>query len=189
MLSRYSIPSNKLQSLLAEYVIENMQSLSTVESQLLGSICPTQLPGRKSFTDTVYDSMVSKVKKTLETVDTVSTTVDVWTAHHQSYLGMTVHWIDPHTLKRCKAAIACARMMGRHTYDVLACKIEQVHASYSLTGKVCATITDIGSNFVKAFTVYSDSSDSAAAPLEDPEEETEDDTAFENVDELLTFDS
>ena len=85
---------------------------------------------------------------------------------------MTVHWIDPHTLKRCKAAIACARMMGRHTYDVLACKIEQAIVLL----EVCATITDNGSNFVKAFTVYSDSSDSAAVPLEDQ-------------DELLTFDS
>lgn len=196
VLNRHSIPANKLRSLLAEYVIEDMRPLSTVESpafrKLLGSICPTQLPDRKSFTvylDTVYDSMISKVKKTLETVDIVSTTVDVWTAHHRSYLGMTVHWIDPHTLKRCKAAIACARMMGRHTYDLLACKIEQVHASYGLTGKVCATITDNGSNFVKAFAVYSDSFDSAATPLEDVEEETEDDAAFENVDELLTFDS
>ena len=84
MLSRYSIPPNKLQSLLAEYVIEDMRPLSTVESpafrKLLGSICPTQLHDRNSFTvylDTVYDSMVSKVKKTLETVDIVSTTIDV----------------------------------------------------------------------------------------------------------------
>ena len=60
------------------------------------------------------------------------------------------------TLQRQKAAIACTRIMGRHTYDVLASKIEQVHASYILVGKVCATITDNGSNFVKAFTVYSD---------------------------------
>ena len=44
--------------------------------------------------------------------------------------------------------------MGQHIYDVLACKIEHVHASYSLTGKVCTTIIDNGSNFVKAFAVY-----------------------------------
>lgn len=75
-----------------------MQTLSTVESptfrKLMNSICTTQLPDRKSFTqhlDKVYDSMVSKVKQTLEAVDTVSTTVDVWTAHHRSYLGITVH--------------------------------------------------------------------------------------------------
>lgn len=133
--------------------------------------------------------MVSKVKQALEAVETVSTTVDVWTAHHRSYLGMTVHWIDSHTLKRCKAAIACVRIKGRHTYDVLACKIEQIHASYSLTGKVRATITDNGSNFVKAFSMYSllDSSDTAVTIAEDAEEETED-VAFEDIGELLTLD-
>jgi len=66
--------------------------------------------------------MIDKVKKTLQKVD-VSTTVDVWTAYHRSFLGMTVHWIDSDTLKRCKAAIACARMMGRHTYDILASNV------------------------------------------------------------------
>ena len=118
VLNRHSIPASKLQSLLAEYVIEDMRPLSTVESpafrKLLGSICSTQLPNRKAFTaylDTVYYSMVSKVKKTLETVDIVFTT-DIWTAHHRSFMGMTVHQIDAHTLKRCKAAIVCARMMG-----------------------------------------------------------------------------
>ena len=39
---------------------------------------------------------------------------------------------------------------------------------------------------VKAFAVYSDS---PATPLKDVEEEVEDDAAFENVDELLTFES
>ena len=87
---------------------------------------------------------------------------------------MTVYWIDSHTLKHSKAAIACVRIKGRHTYDVLACKIEQIHASYSLTGKVRATITDNGSNFVKAFSVYAllDSSDTAVIIAEDAEEET-----------------
>jgi len=35
--------------------------------------------------------------------------------------------------------------------DVLAAKIEQVHRAYGLNGKVTATVTDNGSNFVKAF--------------------------------------
>ena len=59
--------------------------------------------------------------------------------------------------------------MGRHTYDVLASEIERVHASYGLTGKVCVIITDNRYNFVKALTVYSDST---ATPLEDVEKET-----------------
>ena len=68
----------------------------------------------------------------------------------------------------------------------MACKIEQVHASYGITGKVCATITHHRSNFVKSFAIYSDS---PATPLEDVDVETEDDATFKNVDELLTFES
>ena len=131
--------------------------------------------------------MLRKIKQILEKIDIVCITVDAWTAHHRSYLGMTAHWIDPHTLNRHKASIACTRITGRHTYDVLASKIEQVHASYNLAGKVCATITDHNrSNFVKAFTVFSDSA-SANRTTEDVEEEGED-VAFENVDELLSLD-
>lgn len=192
-LTRNQIPAQKMRSLLSEYIIEDMQPLSTVESpafrRLIDNICTTQIPDRKSFTlhlDEVYESMLSKIKQMLEKIDIVCTTVDAWTAHHRSYLGMTVHWIDPHTLNRHKAAIACTRITGRHTYDVLASKIEQVHASYGLAGKVCATITDNGSNFVKAFTVFSDSA-SASCITEDIEEEGED-VAFENVDELLSLD-
>ena len=143
-LTRNSIPA------------QDMQPLSTVDSpafrKLINNICTTQIPDRKSFTehlDKVYDSMLGKVKQVLEVVDVVCTTVDAWTAHHRSYLGMTAHWIDPKTLQRQKAAIACTRITGRHTYDVLASKIEQVHASYSLVGKVCATITDNGSILLK----------------------------------------
>ena len=84
MLNRHSIPVNKVQSLLSGYIIEDMRPLSTMKSpafrKLLGSIYPTQLPNRKALTvylNTIYDSMVSKVKKTLETIDIVSTTADV----------------------------------------------------------------------------------------------------------------
>ena len=102
--------------------------------------------------------MVKKVKEALEAVDGVLTTVDVWTANHQNYLGMTFHWIDKDTLKRCKAAIACVRITEDHTYNVMASRIEHIHASYGLNGKVIGTITDNASNFVKAFSVYSVSS-------------------------------
>lgn len=93
-----------------------MLPLSTVESatfrKLIGGICSTQIPDRKSFTahmHKLYDLMVKKVKDILETVNFVSTTADVWTSHRMSYLGMTVHWIHPITLKQCKAAIESNR--------------------------------------------------------------------------------
>ena len=49
---------------------------------------------------------------------------------------------------------------------------------------MCAAVTDNGSNFVKAFTVHSDS---ASETVEDAELEGED-VVFENTDELLSVD-
>lgn len=75
--------------MVAEYIIEDMLPLSTVESPAFKRlVCGTsssnvQLPDRKSFTlflDKAYDSMIAKVKATLETVERVCTTADVWTA-------------------------------------------------------------------------------------------------------------
>ena len=54
VLNRNPISVAKMRSLLSEYIIENMQPLSPVESpafrKLMNSICTTQLPDRKSFT-------------------------------------------------------------------------------------------------------------------------------------------
>ena len=118
-------------SLISEYVVEDVLPLSTVESpafrRLISGMSSVQVPDRKSFTqhlDKAYEEMEKKIKETLESIDLVSTTANVWTAHNCSYFGMTAHWIDPISLIRCKAAICCTRIVGRHTYDVLAAKIE-----------------------------------------------------------------
>ncbi|KAK1885388.1 Calfumirin-1, partial [Dissostichus eleginoides] len=51
-----------------------------------------------------------------------------------------------------KAAIACRRFRGRHTYDAIATELEDIFSQYGLTNdKVTACVTDNGSNFVKAF--------------------------------------
>lgn len=69
----------------------------------------------------------------------------------RSYLGITVHWINSTTLKRESAALACRRIKGRHTYDILAKAINSIFLEYHIQNKVCCATTDSGSNFVKAF--------------------------------------
>lgn len=163
-LDRRGVSSNEVRKLVMEYIIEDMLPLTTVESpafrKLINelSLCPVQLPDRKTLSSCIeqaYDVMMKKIKETLGIAENVSTMADVWTAHQRSYLGMTVHWINDKSLKRQKAAIACVRITGRHTYDILAGKIEEVHRRFGLQGKISATVTDNGSNFVKAFTSFS----------------------------------
>ena len=135
------------------------------------------------------------MKAALDAIDAVSINVDVWTGHNRSYLGKTTHWINPTTLMHCKATLCCTRIVGRHIYDVLAANIEHVHSSYDLTRKVSATVTDNGSNFVKAFTTYSvtDSTPIFSDPsLSIIEEDTQDSPAeeitFEKVHNCLELD-
>ena len=88
--------------------------------------------------------MESKLKATLGEADFVSTTADIWTANNKSFLGAcTVHWISSTTLQRLKAAIACKRIKGSHTFDIIGSEIEHIHSSYGLVGKVVATVTEL----------------------------------------------
>ena len=64
---------------------------------------------------------------------------------------MTAHWIDELSLRRKQCVLACRRLTGRHTYDILAKTIEAVHIEFRIESKVLETTTDNGSNFVKAF--------------------------------------
>ena len=64
---------------------------------------------------------------------------------------MTVHWIDEKSLIRQVACLAVREIVGRHTYDVLAKTIYNVNEEFGISNKVCFTVTDSGSNFLKAF--------------------------------------
>lgn len=64
---------------------------------------------------------------------------------------MTVHWIERTPLRRESAVLACRRVTGRHTYDVIAKEIQGILLEYRIQNKVRRITTDNGSNFVKAF--------------------------------------
>ena len=147
---------------MSEYIVEDMLPLSTADSpafrKLIGGVYSTQIPGRKALTlhlDKVFVSMEPKLKEILKKVDFVCTVADVGKSCNRGFFGMTAHWINPTTLQRCKAAISCTGLIGHNTYDVLAGKIDSIHRQFELCGKVTSTITDNGSNFVKAFRTFS----------------------------------
>lgn len=185
-----SITQPQLHRLIARYVVEDMKPISTVEShafrQLISHI-PVRgragkAPSRKtfsSFLDQEYANMESELKNTLDMVEYISTTADIWTVHNKSFLGVTAHWINAQNMKREKAALACRRFMGRHTYDSIASELDNINSSHGLSFKITSTVTDNGSNFVKAFKVYQ------PPPESDDSESEEDEVTFVSIGDVL----
>ena len=92
-------------------------------------------------------------------VEHVATMTDCWSAHGRSFIGVTGHWIETETLQRKSCVLACRRLTGRHTFDVLASQLEDIHTEFEIRSKVRKTTTDNGSNFVKAFSIFATSAD------------------------------
>uniref|UniRef100_A0A3P9CKZ2 HAT C-terminal dimerisation domain-containing protein n=1 Tax=Maylandia zebra TaxID=106582 RepID=A0A3P9CKZ2_9CICH len=185
-----SITQPQLHRLIVRYVVEDMKPISTVEShafrQLISHI-PVRgragkAPYRKtfsSFLDQEYANMESELKNTLDMVEYISTTEDIWTVHNKSFLGVTAHWINAQNMKCEKAAMACRRFLGRHTYDSIASELDNINSSHGLSFKITSTVTDNGSNFVKAFKVYQ------PPPESDDSEYEEDEVTFVSIGDVL----
>lgn len=81
----------------------------------------------------------------------VSTTADIWSAKKRNFFGVTCHWVTK-DLKWQSAALACKRFKGVHSYERVAEMLEDAHGEFNLKiEKITATVTDNGSNVVKAF--------------------------------------
>ncbi|KAL4007527.1 hypothetical protein ACER0C_001379 [Sarotherodon galilaeus] len=165
----------ELKKMIAGYIVEEMLPLRTVESLSFRCILnkipvcgkKAALPDRKTFStylDKCYADMEMELKETFESLEYISTTADIWTSHNKSFLGMTAHWIDPSTFIRGHAALAC------------------IHSAYGLNSKVTATVTDNGSNFIKAFRMFQ-KSDS------DEESEEDEEVTFTDVEQTLSTES
>ena len=141
--------------LISEMVVSCSLPLSIVEkdsfkkmvAQLSGNTCHSI--SRKTLAksiNTQFDNFQFEVKEEVKKVDFCCTTADVWANKTRSFMGMTLHTIDPNTLKRKSYPIACERFRGRHTFDKCAEIIVNIHNQYDLgTEKVTKVLTDNGS--------------------------------------------
>ena len=184
------VTQTQVDNLLVKFITEGLMPFSLVEQPAFKEFVTGLQPNRSVISRATVVKKISEkaslVKKNLKTamdkVQHIATTTDCWSAHHRSYIGVTAHWIDTETLQRKSCVLACRRLKGKHTFDVLAAQLEDIHTEFQIRSKVVKTTTDNGSNFVKAFSVFSASSNSEEEEDEDPDKGG----SFENVFDNLT---
>ncbi|MCI4382876.1 hypothetical protein PGIGA_G00019840, partial [Pangasianodon gigas] len=86
----------------------------------------------------------------------------------------TAHWVDPNSLERCSVALACRQLKGPHTFDVLACALNDILSEFGIQNKVVRTTTDNGSNFLKAFRIYGEQDENNNSASDETEDEISD---------------
>lgn len=185
--ARKRVPQGTVDKLVLNFICEGLQPFAVVDQPSFKELVTTLQPQAKVISRTTVRARIGnaadQLKKTmiaeLDKVKFVATTTDCWSAHQKSYLGVTCHWIEEKSLERRSAALACKRLRGSHTFDMLAGALDDIHCQYKIRGKVVRTTTDSGSNFIKAFHVF------GAQPQNDDEvEEDEEPDAFHHVEYL-----
>lgn len=109
--------------------------------------------------DSEYEKMKTCLKEWLEKQIYLCVTADAWTSHAQSYLGVTVHFIDE-AFNRRSYLLAFKQMKYRQTYDILGKTVDAIFHDFGIThSQITNIVTDGGSAFCKMFKKYGDQID------------------------------
>lgn len=104
--------------------------------------------------DDQFQQMKSSLIALLNQQKYLCTTCDVWTCRGQSYLGMTVHFINEN-FERKSYVLAFRHLYLRQTYDYLAKHIDAVLKEYKIKDEQHTNmVTDGGSALCKMFTEF-----------------------------------
>lgn len=180
------LTQHQLDSYVVDYIVDSVLPVHQVDTEAFRRLIHKITQGRllpacrQTVTKQLEERFIRRKKELKETlcmVSRVCTTADCWTSRRRSFLGTTVHWIDSSTMSRKSACLAVRQIKGKHTYNVLAKAMDEIFDDYELKSKICFTVTDSGSNFIKAFRLFS-ADDSEPVSVDEPNsEENDDDTS------------
>lgn len=162
---RKRISPAELLNRIVRYIICSMSPIRTVEEPTfplllreVSSIPDLTIPCRQTVSNEItslYYKWKNDLKTSFKTIKYVCQTADVWSTRTRSFMGITVHWIDE-KLKRKSELLTCRRFPGAHNFDRIAKMIYEINKEFGLRrNQIVATVTDNGSNFVKAFKEFS----------------------------------
>lgn len=192
----------QLDRFVVDYIIDSVLSVHHVDTDAFRRFIHNITQGRLSPAcrqtltkqlEERFNGRKQDLQDTLRMVNRVCTTADCWTSRRRSFLGLTVHWIDSNTLAWKAACLTVRQLKRKHTYDVIAKALEEVFQEYELQNKICFTVTDSGSNFLKAFRHFSvEESEEGSLEVEqntENNEENSDDPLYPDIEYEETDDS
>jgi len=62
-----------------------------------------EIPSRRTLgrrIDDDYNCAVEYLKQTFQSINYISTTADIWSTKHKSFIGVTAHWVKKLTIKK-----------------------------------------------------------------------------------------
>ncbi|KAK6295252.1 hypothetical protein J4Q44_G00344780 [Coregonus suidteri] len=136
-----TVSQKSIDKAVVKYGVQRLQPFSVVEQEPFREFVQDLQPNSKILSRPTLRSRIDeastemkKVTEAMRGVDHIAT--DCWSARRQSFIGVTAHWIDPDSLNRCSAALACKRLRGSHTFDVLAGALNYIHSEFEIRAAV-----------------------------------------------------
>lgn len=166
----------QISSKLLNFIIDGNLSYNVSQQQSLQDLLETVsgrrivMPSRHKFMktlDTEYGKMKDALRAILSKQKHLCVTADAWSSRAQSYLGVTVHFINEN-FKRESYVLAFKQLYFKQTYKELAKAMNEIFDDYGIkTHQITNIVTDGGSNFCKMFKIYGKSIDAVVTTYND----------------------
>ncbi|CAG8812800.1 25413_t:CDS:2, partial [Gigaspora margarita] len=140
--------------IVTELIIAQNLPFSLVESKIFKRFAKIMdsrwtVPNKEKVKDLIDDGfkrICAALHNDLQQADTISLTANMWTAYsHDSYLGITVTWIDK-KFELNNAVLAFTHLRYPHTADIIVKSIQDILEFWNLRNKVFSITTDSGAN-------------------------------------------
>ncbi|KAJ6648110.1 hypothetical protein Bhyg_03335 [Pseudolycoriella hygida] len=181
-----SITQARLDRLVFNYIIDKVQPFSIVQSESFKEMVLSDKSKKLNIMSRDKLSLMLIREHNLlsngqidcySKIDFFCLTADLWSSRRRAFLGITIHWICPNSYSRQKNSLACRRVTGVHSSDVLARHIYEIIQFFKIPiRKILKIVTDGCTNFKKAFKEHQ---------VECNEEDDDDDEGEEDLASLL----
>lgn len=170
----------KVTSKLVNFIIDGNLSFNVAQlpslRELLEAVSGRKvlMPTRHKFMTTLgeqFTKMKSTLREFLGKQKHLCLTTDVWSSRAQSYLGVTVHFLNA-SFCRESFVLAFKELKCRQTYKELAKALNDVFEDYGIKkSQITNIVTDGGSAFCKMLKMYGNSMDGTTQETCDEEDD------------------